>query len=330
MVVADPQPSTGRLDPDEVLARAADELPLPGRGRTYERFAGLRALGREDLCLAKVVEPHHDATAILADLGQPAPTAGTLWGVWAAEPPGAGLVATAADGGGRLDGSKPFCSGAGLATHALATASVDGRSALYALDVRGAREQGRLELAPPSWVGAGMARADTRTVHLESVPATPVGEPGSYTDRAGFWHGAIGVAACWAGGTEGVAATLLAAARRRRPDPYLLAALGAVTAAVDRGRTALAQAASEIDRAGPEEEPPVLARRRAESVRATVVAAAEEVVTRVGHALGPGPLALDAEHSRRVADLQVFCRQHHADRDLAALGDLTAAGAEQW
>ena len=79
--------------------------------------------------------------------------------------------------------------------------------------------------------------------------------------------------------------------------------------------------ADEIDAVGGDESLDQ-ARYRAESVRATVVAAAEEIVTRVGHALGPAPLALDAEHARRVADLQVFLRQHHAERDLAALGGL--------
>ena len=55
-------------------------------------------------------------------------------------------------------------------------------------------------------------------------------------------------------------------------------------------------------------------------VRAVVAGAAQEVLTRVGHALGPGPLAYDAEHAARVADLTLYLRQHHAERDLALLG----------
>ena len=38
------------------------------------------------------------------------------------------------------------------------------------------------------------------------------------------------------------------------------------------------------------------------------------------HALGPGPLAFEAEHATRVSDLRVYVRQHHAERDSAALG----------
>jgi hypothetical protein len=56
--------------------------------------------------------------------------------------------------------------------------------------------------------------------------------------------------------------------------------------------------------------------------RAIVAAAAEKTIRSVGHALGPAPLAFEEEHVRRVADLELYLRQHHADRDLAALGQL--------
>ena len=44
------------------------------------------------------------------------------------------------------------------------------------------------------------------------------------------------------------------------------------------------------------------------------------MLARTGHALGPAPLTLDDTHARRVADLTVYLRQHHAERDVAALG----------
>jgi hypothetical protein len=44
-----------------------------------------------------------------------------------------------------------------------------------------------------------------------------------------------------------------------------------------------------------------------------------------GQALGPGPLAFDEDHARRVADLTLYIRQHHAARDDAALGRLVLA-----
>ena len=61
-------------------------LPLPGSGRTAERWAAFALLAEEDLSLARLSEGHADALAILAELGGPAPPAGR-WGVWAANPP---------------------------------------------------------------------------------------------------------------------------------------------------------------------------------------------------------------------------------------------------
>jgi hypothetical protein len=51
---------------------------------------------------------------------------------------------------------------------------------------------------------------------------------------------------------------------------------------------------------------------------------------RVGRALGAGPLGHDEAHSRRVADLTVYLRQHHAERDLAELGALVADRGTMW
>lgn len=48
---------------------------------------------------------------------------------------------------------------------------------------------------------------------------------------------------------------------------------------------------------------------------------------RVGHALGPAPLAFDEDHARRVADLELYVRQHHAERDLAQLGSAVLSAA---
>src|SRR5690242_6794940 len=87
-------------------------LPLPGGGRTRERWAVLADLAGEDLSLARLAEGHADALAILAELGVLAdPPAGSRWGVWAAQPPGPGLMASRTDGW-RLDGTKQYCSGA--------------------------------------------------------------------------------------------------------------------------------------------------------------------------------------------------------------------------
>lgn len=312
-----------------VRASARQPLTLPGAGSTVSRFEALAALGARDLCLVKLVEPHHDATAILTELGAEQPEPGSLWGVWAAEPPFAKVTATRAHGGWRLAGLKAFCSGALIVTHALVTAQADDGPRLFALDLTLALAGGRVQAAPENWVGAGMRRAQTRTLELDGVPATAIGGPAAYVERPGFWHGGVGVGACWLGGARAVAAVLERSAVRRDLDPHASAHLGAVTAALDAATGHLHAVADRID-ADPLDTDG-RARRDAQSFRSTAVAAAETAIERAAHALGPAPLAFDAEHAQRVADLETFIRQHHAERDLADLGRLVAeAGRREY
>jgi hypothetical protein len=56
--------------------------------------------------------------------------------------------------------------------------------------------------------------------------------------------------------------------------------------------------------------------------RLAVEAAATEVLRHATRALGAGPLCRDARFARLAADLPVFLRQSHAERDLATLGSL--------
>jgi len=69
---------------------------------------------------------------------------------------------------------------------------------------------------------------------------------------------------------------------------------------------------------------------RALRVRALAEATATEVMHRVGRALGASPPSHDEAHGRRVADLTVYIRQHHAERDLAELGALVADDGTAW
>jgi hypothetical protein len=298
------------------------DLPLPGSGRTWERWAALADLAEEDLSLARLGEGHADAVAILAELGGPPPRPGRRWGVWAANPPGPSLEAVNAGTGWRLRGTKQYCSGTRTCTDALVTASAPDGMRLFAVSTEA------LMPRTGTWPAVGMAASDTLDVSFSDIPAEPLGAPGAYTQRPGFSHGGVGVAACWYGGARAVGRTLLAAAAKRDVGPHALAHLGAVDVALGTARRALRDAAVEIDadpgdqgKAGP---------GRAMRVRAAIESAATEVLGRVGRALGAGPLCHDAAHARTVADLTVYLRQHHAERDLAALGALAAEQGTDW
>ncbi|MEB4210174.1 acyl-CoA dehydrogenase family protein [Mycobacterium sp. 94-17] len=298
------------------------ELPLPASGRTAERWHGLAQLAEDNIVAARIAEAHVDAVAILHELGGKPPEPGQLWGVWAAEAPNAVLTATATHGAYALSGTKVWCSGAGFCTHALVTARLDDQTrGLFAI----AATDPTVKALPSTWWNAGMAGSDTRPVQFTNAQAVAVGDPGDYLTRPGFWHGAIGVAACWLGGARRVADPLYRCAASESADAYSLAHLGAVDAALAAGDAILHAAASRVDsdpfdKSGKAQ---LLARR----VRTVVEHAVDEAITRTGRALGPGPLCQDGRHAQRVADLSIYIRQSHAERDLAALGRLAGRQA---
>lgn len=299
------------------LAEGALDLPLPGGGDTATRWRRLADLTEIDVVAGRLAEAHVDAVAILAELDGPRQKAGELWGVWAAETPD-GVLHLASDAGGvTLSGVKAWCSGAGICSHALVTAHTEtGERELVAVDLA---DPGVL-LQPSTWRNSGMAESDTRAVHFDGVRGTVVGRPGRYLSRPGFWHGAVGVAACWLGGARGVAEPLYRRCAGPSADPHALAHLGAVDAALTAAEATLMWAAGQID-ADPlnrKDSAELVARR----VRAVVETAVEEALRRTGRALGPGPLSSDETHAKRVADLAVYVRQSHAERDLERLGRL--------
>jgi len=303
----------------EVAAGGLD-LPLPGGGDTWSRWERLRDLAGEDLSLARLAEGHTDALAILAELGGPAAGPGDVWGVWAAHPPGATLTARETGGGWRLYGAKPFCSGAGVCTHALVSADVaEGQRGLFAVGTSGATTlQG-------TWAAAGMEASATLTVRFDGAPAEPVGGPGDYLRRPGFHHGGAGVAACWYGGALSVARPLADRAARQGADPHLLSAFGAVDRDMYVAESVLRRAAREIDAHPRDGDRAALLTAR---VRAVVAGACAAALHRAEEALGAGPLAGDPVYARATADLAVYLRQYHADRDLAGLGALAARHRE--
>ncbi|MBM7412983.1 LmbE family N-acetylglucosaminyl deacetylase/protein-L-isoaspartate O-methyltransferase [Clavibacter michiganensis] len=320
----------------ELAVALGDGGARPGAGGTADLWEALATLAAADLGIARTVEPHLDALAIL-DQERVAAGGGSAagarsddadgraeartWGVFAAEGGGDPLTAVAdADGPDavRLSGTKPWCSLAGSLTHALITAAVDdGSRGLFAVDLR----QPGVEVVPGAWVARGLVEVPSGPLRMRDVAARRVGAPGWYLERPGFHWGGIQVAACWYGGAVGLARTLLRAASREGADRLLLMHLGAVDAALDGARASLAEAALLVDRGlASGEEGRLLAKR----VRAVVARAVDETLTHVAHALGPAPLAQDADHAKRVADLGLYVRQHHAERDDASLGGALA------
>jgi len=325
-LVADDLPSDveGSLRLGIALTSRGGAAPVPGEGRTADLWRALATLAAHDLGAARAVEPHLDAFAILqqvdaaggadaTDATRASSAATRSWGVFAAELPGTRLEAQQVGDGWSLSGEKGWCSLAGVLDSALVTAWVGDERRLFSVDLR----QGGVEVVDGAWHARGLVEIPSGPVRFDAVAASPVGAPGWYLERPGFSWGGIAVAACWYGGAVGIARALHRTVVRRDPDPHTAAALGAVDERLSDARRALAEAAELVDagRATGAD-----GRLLAKRVRATVAHAADDVLTRVGRALGPAPLVADAAHAKRVADLTLYLRQHHADADDASLG----------
>ncbi|WP_369038861.1 acyl-CoA dehydrogenase [Stenotrophomonas maltophilia] len=288
-------------------------LPAPGTGRTLERWRALARLGAEDLCLAKVLEAHHDAAAILHELGAPLPAEGELWAVWAAEGPACSLRL---DANGQLHGDKPWCSGSAFVDVALVTVRTPGGVQLYRVDASAWQT-----LDEGSWAATGMAGIPSTTARFNRSPATPIGAQDAYLQRPGFWHGGAGIAAVWWGAAVAVATRMQPAAG----DELRARLLGRADLVLAPAAALLRELAVAIDNAPGQP-------HRADVVRARSVVerAAMQILDLAGRALGPAPMCMDAAHAQRWADLTVFLRQSHADRDWAWLGAQRAEQEDAW
>lgn len=318
-VLADGEPDVaGALT---LATTLANEGCQPGTGHTLGYLRTLASLGAVDATAARAVEPHLDARAILdqAGLGPVIEDIGadekSTWGVYAAHAPGHRLQATSDGPGWTLSGVKPWCSLSRQLSHAIVTAHVsDGERRAFAVRL----DPAVITTLDADWVARGLVAVPSGPIAMDAAPAAPVGESGWYLERPGFAWGGIGVAAVWYGIAFGLLEALRDYARTHAGDRIVLAQLGSADELMFATATCLEASAREIDAGSAGATANLLAQR----VRAVTARAAEAVQQIAGHALGPGPLVGDEGYARRVADLTVYLRQHHGERDLAQLGQL--------
>ncbi len=300
--------SVGAAMRDLIAADLADP-PHPGGGQTAVRWNCLARVGAIDLSLAKLYESHADALAILAELEATADPA-LLHAVWAAEDPRAPLHFR----DGQLTGAKSWCSGAATVDVGLVTASDSkGRSVLVRVEL----DHLTVTVQTSGWRSNAMAAAGTTELRFDGAPAEVIGGPESYLDRPGFWHGGAGIAAVWFGAATALG-DRLATGLEGRDEPHALAHFGAIDADLAATRALLHESAAWID-----VQPRADAFAVAMRARLAVEASARNVLDRVGRALGPGPLAAESGFAQRHADLDMFIRQSHAERDAASLGAIS-------
>lgn len=292
------------------LAETASDLPLPASGATAVRWERLFDVAERDtLSVARLFEAHLDALAILHEAGR-SPEPGALYGVWASVSPNGPDLSL---DGSRLLGTKSFCSGLGIVDRALIDVGPAGSRVLLDVDV---------DLRSPSVADAGMhwntdGMVETRTGAICFDGHTDhevVGKDGWYLNRPGFWHGACGPAACWAGG---------AAALLQGPDPrsdvFRQASIGRIAGLRWGWRAMLRVAGDEID-ADPTNI--AAAERRARSLRLTVHDTVADSVADVVRSFGPRPLVTSHAYAQRLRDLEVYLLQHHGRREYVRLDQM--------
>ncbi|MCT9001730.1 acyl-CoA dehydrogenase family protein [Microbacterium memoriense] len=309
----------------EWAVAAAAETPAPGEGRTRETWEVLASAAAADVAGARILEPHLDARSILreaSDAGIPVDLdaigdrSDGSWGVYAAE--GARLEARPARDGWRLDGTKDWCSLAGTLSHALVTAWTGPETRrLFAVALR----QPGVNARRGPWVSRGLSQVVSAPVDFDDASAVPVGEDGWYLSRPGFAWGGMGVAAVWWGSTAPLVRAVIGRAQTSTSDQVAEVFAGAADAAFWSVRAVLAEAADAVDAGVTGRDLKITAER----VRAITSSQVESILSITDRALGPAPLATDEQHARRVADLRIYLRQHHGERDLARLGRLLAS-----
>jgi len=292
-----------------------ETLPQPGQGETSKRFKRLFEMGREDLSLAKIMEAHWDAIAILQE-AQHSVLPDTLYAVWASEAPNQVLEMIEDKDGFKISGTKAFCSGAGLVDCALVTIQKP-KSQLVLLDFK--NHPNKFSYSTDLWQTSAFSATQTATIEVQEIPVTPedcIGVKNWYTERAGFWQGAVNPAACWAGGAAGL---LDYAMSNKRHDAHTLAHLGAMQSNIWTCEAILEKAGHAIDQYPDISE---LAQKNGLNARHQIEQLCSDTLRRFARAYGPFPLACDSEISRRYIELDLFLRQCHAERDLESLGQL--------
>jgi alkylation response protein AidB-like acyl-CoA dehydrogenase len=284
-------------------------LPFPGCGDTTRRHWELAQIARDNLELGRLVEAHADALAILHEAGrEPKPHA--LYGVWASEGKTALRLSE-----GAVSGQMAFCTGAGLVDYALVTVREPERR-LLEIDLR--MNADRIAFDTSEWATDAFADTSTATTAFLNYPVSEadfVGPPSWYLERPGFWHGACGPASCWAGGAQGLID--YAAKYTRERNSHAMAHLGALVANGWQMGALLQAAAQEIDQDSKDVHAAIV---RALALRHLVEQSCTDTMLRFGRALGPRPLAFDAEIARRCHELSLYIRQSHAESDLEELG----------
>jgi hypothetical protein len=256
-------------------------------------WALVRAVARADGSVGRLFEGHLNAYERLGLDGIDPGDA--LLGVWGAAPgPGEGEPAYL--DGGRLYGTKVFCSGAGGLDRALVTAGGE----LVYVDLDGA------EIDREWYRAGGMRASESHRVTFHAAPVLATLRP--LTTEPYFSGDAIRTAAAGAGSADAAAEAALAALGSDVDDLRAHAA----------GRIVVARATIDrwFEHAAFAPDLPSISI----ALRVAVADAGAAILEHAAHACGSRPFATGTALDRARRDFELFVLQHRLDPQIAKLG----------
>lgn len=321
-----PEVPVAALERAGALAATADAL-AEGRQDHAREWDLVRRVARADGSVGRIVDGHlNGVERVAARAPEPlrsaeldAVRAGSRRiGVWGADP-GAGEGPPARIAGGRLEGVKVFCSGAGGVDRALVVArDAAGAARLAYVDARVGVELDR------GWFrGSGMRTSESHRVVFRGTPVLAVlGGPGEIAREPWFSRDAMRTAAGWAGIADRAADAALAVMRARdAADEHAAAAAGRILVAratIDRWLEGAAREADDPDRD---------MRAACVALRAAVADACRVILDEGARAAGSRALATgDAGLDRCRRDLGLMLLQHRLEPMVARLGRAALEG----
>ncbi len=307
-------------------ARSGSPLPLPGAGNTAERFRLLRQSAAADASLGRLVEAHGDALAILNDahVGHGQPAALAVWASGATSD----VVLHQLQRGYAVNGTRKFCGGAPIVDAAIVTTHGPEGEQLVLIDLH----LPGVQIDTSTWKTRAFTDAGISTVRFDDVRINDedlVGPPQWYSQRPGFWFGAVGVAALWAGMADSVLSML--PELKRHDDQLSDAAEGRAIAAMWAVSALLDKAAQEMDRkhgghlghtghSGNTGHTSSSAQALGLACRQCVRSEIESALVAFDQEVGPAATALNPQLAVKRLELSLALAQSHGARDLAVLG----------
>ena len=281
--------------------------------RQIELFYVLRLIGAGDLSVARLVEGHFNAVALVVRYGTAAQLSslassvadGALSGVWGADD-AAGLKIETDNTGARLSGRKILASGAGTVTRPVVTAKAGEDLLMCLLDLPADHA---VDLS--SWNAQGMRSTATGAVDLTGIPIGPaeiIGGAGDFMRQPHFSGGAWRFCAAHLGAMEKLVELFRdhLTSRGRGDDPYQLQRMAQCVAAATTARFWIEEAARRL---GADDHDPAAVVAFVNLTRMVTERAALDIMEAVQRGVGLVSFIRPNPIERICRDLSTYLRQ---------------------